>query len=238
MRRLVAIHQPNFLPWLGYFDKLARADVFVILDSVQFPRTSRGTWMNRVKLLVSGSPSWVTVPVVRAKTGVQQVREVEIDPTQRWREKLLRTIEVNYRRAACFDESFPLVQEVLAEPARNLADFNEAGVRRLAEALGLDTRRLVRSSALPPQSSGTDLLIDLTLAAGGTTYLSGGGADGYQQDDRFAERGVELLYQDFVQPTYPQIVAEPVRGLSVVDALLSCGTTGVRRLLGLEFASA
>jgi len=67
--RVVAIHQPNFLPWLGYFDKLARADTFVLLDSVQFPKRN-GTWMNRVKLLVGGEPGWITVPIVRAYHGL------------------------------------------------------------------------------------------------------------------------------------------------------------------------
>ena len=72
-QRLVAIHQPNFLPWLGYFDKLARADVFILLDTVQFPKKA-GSWMNRARLLVGGEPSWITVPVVRSYHGLRSTR--------------------------------------------------------------------------------------------------------------------------------------------------------------------
>ena len=87
---IVAIHQPNFLPWLGWFDKLARADVFVLLDHVQFPRTSRGTYVNRVKLLVGGKDAWVTAPIVRASGSAQRIDEVRLDGCALAR-KVLRT---------------------------------------------------------------------------------------------------------------------------------------------------
>ena len=93
----VACHQPNFLPWLGYFDKLAQCDRFVLLDDVQFPRTSRGTYTNRVQLMIGGKPAWLTAPVVRE--GVQRIREVRVDDRQPWRRKALRTIEMEYARA-------------------------------------------------------------------------------------------------------------------------------------------
>jgi hypothetical protein len=83
-QRLVAIHQPNFFPWLGYFDKLARADVFILLDDAQYPKTG-GTWSNRVQLLINEKPAWVTVPVVRSYHGVRQIREMRIDEQRPWR---------------------------------------------------------------------------------------------------------------------------------------------------------
>jgi WbqC-like protein family len=229
--KLVAIHQPNFLPWLGFFDKLARADVFVLLDSVQFPRTSKGTWINRVKLLVGGKPSWATVPIVRAEGSVLPVAHVRIDDSQPWRRKLLRTIEHNYARAPAFPEVFPLVEELLSTAAEPIADFNERNLRRLAAELGLDTGNLVRSSELPAAGQSTDLLIELTLAAGGSAYLFGGDAYRYQDNEKFAERGVELVEQRFEHPTYAQSVEPFVPGLSIVDALMSCGVAGTARLL-------
>ena len=230
--KLVAIHQPNFLPWLGYFDKLARADVFVLLDDVQFPRTSKGTWMNRVKLLVGGKEQWVTVPIVRAEGSGRKVLDVRIDDAQPWRTKLLRTIELNYRRTPHFDATFPLVEEILAAPTDRLAEFNERGVRRLADAVGLDTSKLVRSSELGAEGHATDLLIELTKAVGGTAYLTGGLApEAYQEDEKFAAAGVELVYQRFEPPTYPQPVDPPVRGLSIVDALMNCGADGTAALI-------
>jgi hypothetical protein len=229
---LVAIHQPNFLPWLGWFDKLARADVFVLLDHVQFPRTSRGTYVNRVKVLVSGKESWATAPIVRSTGSTQRIDEVRVDDAQPWREKLLRTIEHNYRRAAAFDEVFPLVREILEQPTDRLAELNEHGARRLARALGLDETRFVRSSSLAPSSHATDLLIELTRAVGGTAYLAGGLAGAtYQEDEKFEQAGVELRYQHFEHPQYPQQVDTFVPGLSIVDALMNVGAKATRALL-------
>lgn len=228
---VVAIHQPNFLPWLGFFDKLARADVFVLLDGVQFPRTSKGTWINRVKLLVGGREQWATVPIVRSEGSALPIAEVRIDEAQPWRKKLIRTIELNYRRAPAFESVFPLVSELLSTPADRIAVFNEQNVRRLAEALDLDTGKLVRSSDIDADGQSTDLLIELTLAVGGTAYMPGGDAYRYQEDGKFADRGLELTPQEFGHPTYSQTVEPFVPGLSVVDALMNCGFAGTRELL-------
>lgn len=226
MSRVVAIHQPNFLPWLGYFDKLARADVFVLLDSVQFPRSGHGEWMNRVRMLVHGEPRWATVPIRRR--GVQLIREVEIDDSQSWRRKVLRTLEANYARAPHFREVFPLVDQIVEHADDRLADFNEHGVRTLAELLGFKRAEIIRSSTLDVEGTGSDLLAEITRAVGGTTYLSGGGAAAYQREESYRQRGVELGFQNFEHPRYPQGRDEFVPGLSVVDALMHCGAEGVR----------
>jgi WbqC-like protein family len=228
---VVAAHQPNFLPWLGFFDKLARADVLVLLDDVQFPRTGAGTWLNRVRVVAGGAPTWLTVPVLRAGRGLQEVRDVELDDAQPWRRRVLRTLETSYGRSPGFAEAFPLVRAIVEHPERRLAAYNEHGIRVLADALGLDASRLVHSSSLAAEGHGTDLLISLTRAAGGTTYLSGDGAEGYQEPERYAAAGVELRFQEFRHPAYPQPLPEPVHGLSVVDALMSCGVEGAGRLL-------
>ena len=145
---VVAVHQPNFLPWLGYFDKLARCDVFVLLDNVQFPKKS-GTWMNRVRLLVGGEPAWVTIPVVRAYHGLRRIDEMAIDESRPWRRKLLATIEQSYRRAPHFEETMPFVTEIVMHEGPLLADYNEAGVRRLASIVMLSTARRASASDLP-----------------------------------------------------------------------------------------
>lgn len=228
--RLVAIHQPNFLPWLGYFDKLARADVFVLLDTVQFPK-SGGTWMNRVRLGVGAEPAWITVPVVRAYSGRRRVNEIRIDERRPWRARMLRTIEQSYAWAPFFDEVMPLVRRLLMIDTDVIADFNESGIRILASSLGLDQRKITRSSLYGTSGSSTDLLIELTRAVGGTAYLSGAGADGYQDPDKFARSGVELVRQEFDHPTYPHRFNPAVPGLSVVDALMACGFAGANALL-------
>jgi hypothetical protein len=228
---IVAAHQPNFLPWLGFFDKLARADTLILLDDVQFPRSGAGVWTNRVRLLVGGQPRWATVPIVRAGRGVVQVGQVTIDESQAWRSKLVRTIEVNYARAVRFSETFPLVRELVETPESNLASYNEHNVRLLAEALELDPAKLRLSSSIPTTGHGTDLLVELTCAVGGTSYLSGDGSGGYQDVSRFAAAGIDLVFQRYRHPTYPQLGHVHVPGLSVVDALLNCGFDASAELL-------
>lgn len=229
---IVAAHQPNFLPWLGFFDKLVRADALVLLDDVQFPRTGAGVWTNRVRLLVDGEPHWATVPIVRSGRGVQRVCDVQIDDSQPWRQRLLRTIELNYARAPAFGDTFPLVRELVQTDEPLLAEYNVQNLERLATTLELGTSKLVRSSDLGPAGSGTELLIELTRSLGGTVYLSGDGASGYQDEALFAAAGVELRFQRYRHPTYPQLSTRAVPGLSIVDAILSCGVERTRELLG------
>ena len=226
MSTLVAIHQPNFLPWLGWFDKLARADVLVLLDDAQFPKKG-GTWTNRVRLLVSSRPAWVTVPVDRSYHGTRQIREMRIDDSRPWRDKLSRTIEQSYARAPCFGETMPLVHAALGLEG-DLATFNEHGLRAVASHLGLDGAKLVRSSELEVGSTATDRLIDLTIAVGGDSYLAGGGAEAYQEDEKFAQANIQLVRQAFNPPSYEQLADAHVPRLSIVDALMSCGAAATR----------
>jgi hypothetical protein len=220
---LVAIHQPNFLPWLGYFDKIRRADVFVFLDNVQFPKKG-GTWINRVKIQIGGKPQWTTVPVVRDFSGVRRVDETEIEDSVAWRDKLIRTLQINYARAPFFSEVFPLIENVLRKPERLIADLNTFAIRELADAIGLRSTTFLRSSTLQAKGAATELLVNLVKEVGGTGYLCGGGAAGYQEDALFEAAGIELVYQNFQHPEYPQVgFSGFTPGLSVVDALACCG---------------
>jgi hypothetical protein len=228
--RVVAIHQPNFLPWLGFFAKLARADAFVLLDDAQFQKKG-GSWTNRVKLLVAGEPAWVTVPVDRGYHGVRTIAEMRIREEPRWREKLARKIAQGYSRAPGLSDAMPIVERVLEQQTEQLAQFNETGIRLLADALELDASKLVRSSTLGVEATGTERLVELTRAAGGDVYLSGDGAAGYQDDALFAEAGLELRRLGFEAPEYAQPVVRHVPGLSAVDALMSCGARGAAALL-------
>ena len=225
--RIVAAHQPTFLPWLGWFDKALRADVLIVLDDVQWPREGSGNWMNRVRVLVGDEPHWITAPVRRS--GLQRVDEVHFDEAQPWREKILRTLEHNYRRAPAFDVTFPLIEEIVRNPEPRVAAYNDANARRLLDALALEAE-LVRSSALPAEAQGTQRLIELTRTVGGSVYMSGDGAQGYLDEAAFTGSGVELRFQEYLHPRYEQ-GREFVAGLSIADALFRCGVDGTRALL-------
>jgi hypothetical protein len=229
-RKIVAIHQPNFFPWLGYFNKIARADVFIVLDNVQFSKTG-GTWSNRVRILLEGRPTWATLAVERAFHGVRLVRDMRVADGP-WRVRLLRTFRGAYRRAPYFDDVFPLVEELIGTPTDMVAEFNLAVVRALTGRLGLDPGKLIVGSTLGVEGAGTDMLVNSVRAVGGSGYLCGGGAQGYQDDERFASAGIGLVQQEFQHPVYPQLGADEfVPGLSIIDALMNCGFVGTRELI-------
>ena len=221
--KLVAIHQPTFFPWLGYFNKIERCDRFVVLDPVQFSKKG-GTWANRVKLLVNGQPQWTTMPVERNYHGVRSYAEMRIDNGAAWRDKLRQTLRLNYRAAPHFAEVFPPLEDLISNPTSSLTDYNLSAILYLAKALGIDVAKIVMASELKAEGSGTDLLVSITKAAGGTAYLCGGGASGYQEDENFTAAGLDLIYQNFKHPEYEQVnTTEFVPGLSVIDALMNCG---------------
>ena len=221
--KLVAIHQPTFFPWLGYFNKIDRCDQFVVLDSVQFSKKG-GTWGNRVKLLINGEPRWVTMPVERNYHGVRSYAEMRIDNSTPWRDKLREALRVNYRAAAHFSEVFPPLEGLISNSTTSLTDYNLSAILYFARALDINVSKIVMASALPAEGSGTDLLVSIARSVGGTAYLCGGGASGYQEDEKFAAAGLDLIYQEFQHPRYDQVnAAEFVPGLSVIDALMNCG---------------
>lgn len=234
-RRLVAIHQPNFFPWLGYFDKIARADVFVVLDHVQFPKTRDGNWTNRVKMDVYGTPDWVTMPLVRGYEGLRRIDEMQIDHQSPWRRKLLRSLQDSYGRAEHFRDVFPAIATLVNNPADLVADYNVNAIAAICAGLGLPTTHFVRSSTLGVDGGKTDLLVNVVHRVGGNAYLAGGGAGGYQDDAQLSAAGIEIEYQSFAHPIYPQRAgATFVAGLSILDALFHAGFDGVARALAIH----
>lgn len=233
MSKVIAIHQPNFFPWLGYFDKIARSDLFIFLDDVQYQKTG-GTWSNRVKLLLSGEPHWATAPIERKFHGVRNVNEIYFKESDPWRVKLLRSLELNYRRHPFFVETMHVIEPLILEPRSNLAEFNSNAIISIAKQFGIQKERFLWSSKLQKTGRSNALLTALTLAVGGQVYMCGGGADGYQDEQVFVDSGLVLKQQSFVHPVYPQQGNSTFQpGLSIIDPLMNIGIQGTRTLLGV-----
>lgn len=234
---VVAIHQPNFFPWLGYFDKIARCDRFIFLDHVQLPGGG-GSWVNRVKLIIAGEPKWATAPVIRESLE-QTIAQTKFDDRVPWRRKLQATILSSYGKAAHFDEAFDLLRPLIESRHECVADYNIEVVTRIAGALGINTRKMGKSSDMDPRGAATELLLDLTLKAGGDAYLRGGGASGYHDDDVLQAGGIEPLVQLFEHPVYEQRGSSGafVPGLSIIDALMNVGIERTASLLHREEGS-
>lgn len=230
-KKVVVIHQPNFFPWLGYFDKIVRSDVFILLDDVQFPKTGGG-WSNRVKLLVGSEGNWVTAAIDRNFSGTRNINEMNYLANNPWRDKIKKTLEFNYKKHPFYAETMDWFEPLLLNEESNIAAYNMHLIRTIVQLLGLGEDKLKVASALAAQGQSNERLCSLTRLVGGTVYMCGGGADGYQDEAVFAEHGLELRFQSFKHPVYPQKGSkEFVAGLSVVDACMNLGLEGTSALL-------
>jgi len=230
MDRTVAIHQPNFFPWLGYFDKIRRAQVFVVLDHVQYAKTG-GTWSNRVRMRIGDEARWVTAPISRAYHGLVPINAVTWDSSKDWRSRIFKSIVSSYGKARFFRETITLLEPLLFNPEANLAAYNLKALKEIAAHISLGIEHWVMSSELDVAGHRNDLLVDIVRSVGGNRYLCGGGSSEYQNDDAFSAAGIDVVYQQFVHPIYPQGSANFIAGLSIVDALMHVGASGTRALV-------
>ena len=162
----------------------------------------------------------MTCPLHRMQLG-ELILSAKIDDSQPWRAKFIKILRANYSKTARFEETMALLEPLITMHQTNLAAFNIAGIEAIAAHLGLRTR-FVRQSDLAHEGKASELLISLIHAVGGTAYLAGGGADGYQEDELFVACGIELIYQHFTPRPYgPPEKFHP--GLSVIDYLMRDG---------------
>ena len=216
---IVAIHQPNFLPWLGYFYKLSASDVFVFLDDAQY---SKNSFINRNKIKTAQGEIWLTIPV-KFNFG-QAINEVKInDHDSNWREKHLKTILMNYKKAQFFDEIFTLLDSVYKKQNwERLIDINIELFKEIIGYLQLENE-IICSSVLQINDQSTERLAKIVKKLNGDIYLSGAGGAKYQEEEIFKRENITLKYSNFTHPTYQQLWHSFVPNLSIIDVLFNCG---------------
>ena len=215
---VVAVHQPQYLPWLGYFDKLDRCDVFCLLDTVQYKKNE---FQNRNRIKTADGWQWLTVPVTYRFP--QRIYEVAVNQTVDWQRKHLRALKTNYSKARFFDWYYAKFEEFYRQPFELLVQVNVACIQLLMELLGLE-RKVVLASSLPVESEDPTLrLVEICKALGGEFYMSGRDGANYMDADMFPAHYIEVLHQDFNHPEYPQCYGSFEPNMSVVDLLFNCG---------------
>lgn len=216
---IVSIHQPVYMPWVGYMYKIIMANVFVILDDVQYsPNKASMQDYNYIKT-PQGKLS-LKVPV-EYKYNVTKINEARTKDELGWKEKHLKAIELNYKKAPNFARVFPKLKEIMLREYNTLADLNVALIEYFCEELGIETK-IVKSSQLEVGSSKEQRIIDIVKNLGGNVYLSGKGAKDYQDEEHFKREGIDLVYTDYRPIEYPQVHGEFVENLSVIDYLFNC----------------
>lgn len=222
---IVALHQPHFLPWLGYLDRMRQADLFIVLDHVQFERRN---YQNRTRIKLDGNAHWLTVPVEQ-HSQQESILDKRVDnpasqETRWWGANLCRTLRHAYRNAEFFDDYAAPLCRILEARWQCLVDLDQATLEFLREAFDIRTP-LVRSSDLKVPGTKSELILNLCRATGADTYLAGlGGSRRYLDRDAFAAAGVEIAWQEFEHPRYRQDgEGDFLPGLSAVDLLFNEG---------------
>jgi hypothetical protein len=226
--KTVVIHQPDFLPYIGFFHRLLHADLFVLLDHVQFVTNGSRSWTHRDKIKTAQGERWLTVGVKKVSLGTP-INEVMLADTD-WREQSLNLIKQNYRKAPYFSQLFPELEKLYAIPVERLVDFNVKSINMLLDWFDLNIP-VVYSSQLIPEGKKNELLVNLLTKVAASHYLSGVGARSYFAQEPFDEAGVEVQWQEFNHPEYPQQFGEFIPYLSSMDLFFNCGIENARQIL-------
>ena len=229
----LVVLQPGYLPWLGYFDLLNKADVFVHYDDVQFDKHG---WRNRNRVKGPKGAVWLTVPVRHSGRAGQPILDVEIDDSQNWRRKHFSTVDQYYARTPYIDSVLPKLRDILDRPWARLVDLDLAIIDWLAGELGI-AKPQHRASELGIGGDRNGRLLSLCHHFGATRYLSGNAARDYLDVPRFSAAGIEVIWHDYVHPTYAQQHGAFVPYLSVLDLILNAGPDSLAVLSSLKSRS-
>ena len=228
LKKIVVIHQPDFLSYLGFFDRLLKCDLYVILDHVQYLRGSK-SWMNRDKIKTPQGEKWLTVAVEKVPRDTP-INQIMLKKGVEWRINNLNLLRENYRKACFFTEVFPHIEEIYSFKCEKMVDFNLKALDILLELLDIKVETIL-SSTLDAQYKSNEMLVDILQKVNATSYLSGIGARDYYNPKPFIEAKIEVIWQEFKHPIYPQMFGEFIPYLSSIDLLFNCGIEESRRVL-------
>ena len=215
----IAVLQPSYLPWLGYFDQIAQVDHFIFFDDVQYDKDG---WRNRNKIKTDRGSLWLTVPVLLKGRFGAKINQIEVPLNDPWRRKHLKSIQQWYRAAPYYDQYLPFFEEFYAKKWARLSELTIHGVTETARILGIKTELHI-SSQLGIGGSKVERLVNLCKHFGADEYLSGDAAKNYLDEQQFARTSIKVIYQQYKHPEYPQLHAPFLPFLSIPDLLFNCG---------------
>lgn len=213
MNMILSAHQPAYLPWLGYFDKIIRSDVFVFLDSIQFEKNS---FTNRNKIKVPGGVSWLTVPVKMKGHLNQTIKEIEIDNAQNWRKNHLKAVYLNYKKAPRFEKCYPKLENLYQKDYQFISELCWDQLAFWLREIGVE-KNVIRSSELPISTKKSELILDLCRHYNADHYMSGALGRDYLDEAEFKKVGIAIEYQDYNHPVYPQLWGDFMPFMGIVD---------------------
>ena len=217
---ILSANQPYFSPYPGFFYKAHLSDIFVILDTVQFPQGT--TWVTRNRFKNHLGMLWMTVPVWKKGLGLQRIDQVSICHEGRWARKRAESLKNAYEKAPYFEDHLEFVERLFSSNIEKIADLNLQIIRYLLDQLHIETK-LVLLSELDIEARGDRLLIELCERLGTDRFLTQKGAKKYLNEPLFQDTGIELAYFRPPSPIYPQLWGSFIPNLSAFDLLFNCG---------------
>lgn len=225
----LTIHQPEFLPWLGFLHKISLADTVVILDDIQYRHQY---FQNRNKIRTKDGWTWLIIPVMHQALDEWQINKVEIDEKNRWRRKIIGSIEVNYSKCPFFTEYWPELKEIFNKDYNRLIDLNMEIIRYFFRVFGME-RKILFSSEFGLSSKKGELVFDICKTTGATTYISGISGKEYLDMARFAQAEIPVEFQEFHHPIYMQRYSPFIPCMSSIDLLFNHGPNSKYILKGV-----
>ncbi len=216
---IVGIHQPNYLPYLGFFHKMKESDIFIIYDDAQF---NKGDFQHRNRIRIHNGQKWLTVPVEKRHSPINRIQVINdtMVKNEKWSQHHLSQIHDNYKNADLFSDYFDDMSSILDEEHELLAVLNMKLIEFLSSSFDIDTK-IVYSSDFPSGSTSTQRLIELVSSVNGDTYLSGPAGRNYLDMELFKTNGIDVIFQDFKHPVYEQQYEGFVPNMSAIDALFN-----------------
>ena len=224
---IVAVHQPQYLPWIGYFDKIDRADIFVLLDNVQFKKNE---WQNRNKIKTTTGWQWITVPVTYRFP--QLINEVEINNQDRWQHKQRQAILSNYKKSPCWDFLEGFFHDLFEVYWQTISQLNIHVVKKLVEILGITTPLFIASEIGKFPEDPDERLIAIVKHFGADTYLAGSGGREYMDMGKYEKNEINVIFQDYRHPVYHQLFGDFMFPMSVIDLIFNHGKESLNILRG------
>ena len=210
---IISIHQPAYLPWLGYFDKINRSDIFIYLDTVQLEKNSY-TCRNKIKT-PQGS-TWLTIPIIIKGHTTNSIGDIRIDNSQNWKKNHLKNIFFNYKKAKFFDDLYPKIELLYEEDFDLFSDLAYKHMVFWLNELNIQTK-IVKSSTLDIETKKSDLILDLCSNFRASKYLSGALGKGYLNESSFDQHQIQIEYQNYSHPVYQQLNGEFLPYMGIVD---------------------
>ena len=224
---IVSINQPAYLPWLGYFDRIMKSDLHVVLDHVQFEKNSV---INRNKVRTPDHWAWLSVPVLtKGSFGDLAINKIKINKQMPWRRKHLNTLKSNYRKSSYFCDYVDYFEELYSHDWDELNSLVGESTKFIRQELGIHVEQ-VQSSDLCVNSKKSDLVLEICQRVGANKYLSGPFGRDYLDIRSFEDAGIELLYHDYPHPTYKQAFDGFEPYMCILDLLFNHGATSLEIL--------